>query len=109
MKRKKDEFKDFIIYDVLEKRKSMKRKQKEAKSHTLAAPFILDQASVSYRAPSGYYGSFGQTDLKFTDQRDFSPFPLPQIFEKNNVITDNEEDEEDGFELGDETLQSNIQ
>ena len=75
----------------------------------LAAPFILNQASVSYRAPSGYYGSFGQTDLKFTDQRDFSPSPPPQIFEKNNVITDDEEDEEDGFELGDETLKSNIE
>ena len=84
MKIKKDEFKDFIIYDVLEKQKPMKQKQKEVKSHVLAAPFILDQASVSYRAPSGYYESFGQTDLKFTDQKDFSPSPPPQIFEKKN-------------------------
>ena len=49
------------------------------------------------------------TDLKFTDQREFSPSPPPQIFKKNNVITDDEEDEEDGFELGDETLKSNIE
>ena len=83
---------------VIHRSEQLKRKKDEI--------FVLDQASVSYRAPSGYYGNFGQTDLKFTDQRNFSPSPPPQIFEKNNVITD---DEEDGFKLGDEMLQSNIQ
>ena len=109
LKRRRDEFSDFLIYDVVEKRKSMKKRQKEAKSHSLAAPFVLDEASVSFRAPSGYYGSFGQRDLKYTDQRDFSSSPPQHKFKKNDIITDDDNDDYNGgYELGDETLQKNI-
>ena len=48
LKKRRDEFSDFLIYDVVEKRKSMKKRQKEAKSHSLTAPFVLDKASVSF-------------------------------------------------------------
>ena len=48
LKRRRDQFSDFLIYNVVEKRKSMKKRQKEAKSHTLVAPFVLDKASVSF-------------------------------------------------------------
>ena len=109
LKRRRDEFNDFLIYDVVEKRKSMKKRQKEAKSRSLATPFVLDEASVSFRALSGYYGSFGQSDLKYTDQRDFSPSPPQPKFEKNDIITDDDDDDyNEGYELGDETLQKNI-
>ena len=47
LKKRRDEFSDFLIYDVVEKRKSMKKRQKEAKSRSLATPFVLDEASVS--------------------------------------------------------------
>ena len=80
--KRRDEFSDFLIYDVVEKRKSMKKRQKEAKSCSLAAPFVLDKASVLFQAPSGHYGSFGQSDLKYTDQRDFSPSPPQPKFTK---------------------------
>ena len=48
LKRRRDEFSDFLIYDVVEKRKSMKKRQKEAKSCSLATPFVLDETSVTF-------------------------------------------------------------
>ena len=48
LKKRRDEFSDFLIYNVVEKRKSIKKRQKEAKSRSLAAPFVLDKASVSF-------------------------------------------------------------
>ena len=31
----------------------------------MAAPFILDQASVSLRPSKGYYGNFGENDNEY--------------------------------------------
>ena len=56
LKKKKDEFRDFIICDIVEKRKSRKERNREAKSHKLVAPFLLDEATVSYRALLGITG-----------------------------------------------------
>ena len=82
-------------------------RNREAKSRKLVAPFLLDEATVSYGAPTGYYGNFGQSDLNYKDQRDFSPSPPQHTFKQNNVIAD-DEDDDDGYELGDEMIQQNI-
>ena len=91
---------------LLRKGNPMKKRQKEAKSHSFTIPFVLDKASVLFRAPSGYYGTFGQSD---TDQRDFSPsLPQPK-FKKNDIITNDDDDNDNsGYVLGDEILQKNI-
>ena len=45
--------------------------------------------------------------MNYKDQRDFSPSPPQHTFKQNNVIAD-DGDDDDGYELGDETIQQNI-
>ena len=67
----------------------------------MAAPFILDQASVSLRPPKGYYGNFGENDNEYVDQDDFSSE------NRNKNATDISIDD-DEMSLGDTTLHNNI-
>ena len=67
----------------------------------MAAPFILDQASVSLRPPKGYYGNFGENDNEYVDQLDFSSE------NRNKNATDISIDD-DKMSLGDTTLCNNI-
>ena len=60
---------------------------------------MLDEASVTFRPPSGYYGQFGDKDSSYVDHRDFDNNS------ENNEFSDPDADE---MVLGDETLQSNI-
>ena len=87
---------DFIVEDYKEKRKSFKSRQEQSRRHHLAAPFVLDEASVTFRPPSGYYGQFGDNDSSYVDHRDFNNNS------KNNKIYDPDSDEE--MALGDKTL-----
>ena len=108
IRKKYEDLKDFIIEDIVVKRKSRKRREREAKARSLAGPFILDESSVSYRVPTGYYGNFGQSDFTYRDHKEFSPSP-PHKFKKNNVIPDDDDDDDDNdLEIGDETLRMNI-
>ena len=86
----------FIVEDYKEKRKSFKSRQEQSRRHCLAAPFVLDEASVTLRPPSGYYGQFGDNDSSYVDHRDFDNNS------KNNEIYDPDSDEE--MALGDEML-----
>ena len=61
---------------------------------------MLDEASVTFRPPSGYYGQFGDNDSSYVDHRDFDNNS------ENNKIYDPDSDEE--MALGDEMLRSNI-
>ena len=67
----------------------------------MAAPFILDQASVSLRTPKGYYGNFGENDNEYVGQLDFSSE------NGNKNVTDISIDD-DEMSLGDTTLRNNI-
>ena len=67
----------------------------------MAAPFILDQASISLRSPKGYYGNFGENDNEYIDQDDFSSE------NRNKNATDISIDD-DEMSLGDTTLCNNI-
>ena len=58
---------DFIVEDYKEKRKSFKSRQEQSRRCCLAAPFVLDEASVTFRPPSGYYGQFGDKDSSYVD------------------------------------------
>ena len=91
---------DFIVEDYKEKRKSFKSRQEQSRRRRLAAPFVLDEASVTFRPPSGYYGQFGDKDSSYVDHRDFDNNS------ENNEFSDHDSDEE--MALGDDTLQSNI-
>ena len=91
---------DFIVEDYKEKRKSLKSRQEQSRRRRLAAPFVLDEASVTFRPPSGYYGQFGDKDSSYVDHRDFDNNS------ENNEFSDHDSDEE--MALGDDTLQSNI-
>ena len=91
---------DFIVEDYKEKRKSFKSRQEQSRQHRLAAPFVLDEASVTFRPPSGYYGQFGNNDSSYVDHRDFNNNS------ENNKIHDPDSDEE--MALGDKMLQNNI-
>ena len=90
---------DFIVEDYKEKRKSFKSRQEQSRRRRLAAPFVLDEASVTFRPPSGYYGQFGDKDSSYVDHKDFDNNS------ENNEFSDPDADE---MVLGDETLQSNI-
>ena len=107
LKRRRDEFSDFLIYDVVEKRKSMKKRQKEAKSHSLATLFVLDKASVSFRAPSGYYGILAKVTSSTLIRGTFRLLCHNLNSKKNDIITD-DDDDNSGYELVDKTLQKNI-
>ena len=87
---------DFIVEDYREKRKSFKSIQEQSRQCHLAAPFVLDEASVTFRPPSGYYGQFGDNDSSYVDHRDFDNNS------KNNEIYDPDSDEE--MTLGNKTL-----
>ena len=91
---------DFIVEDYKEKRKSFKSRQEQSRQRCLAAPFVLDEASVTFRPPSGYDGQFGDNDSSYVDHRDFDNNG------ENNEIYDPDSNEE--MVLGDETLRSNI-
>ena len=67
----------------------------------MAAPFILDQASVSLRPPKGYYGNFGENDNEYVDQLDFSS-------ENGNKNATDISIDDDEMSLGDTTLCNNI-
>ena len=67
----------------------------------MAAPFILDQASVSLRPPKGYYGNFGKNDNEYVDQDDFSS-------ENGNKNATDISIDDDKMPLGDTTLCNNI-
>ena len=56
---------DFIVEDYKEKRKSFKSRQEQSRQCHLAAPFVLDEISVTFRPPSGYYGQFGNNDSSY--------------------------------------------
>ena len=60
---------------------------------------MLDEASVTFRPPSGYYGQFCDKDSSYVDHKDFDNNS------KNNQFSDPDADE---MVLGDEMLQSNI-
>ena len=67
----RSEMDDFIVEDYKEKRRSFKSKQEESRRHKLAAPFILHESSVTYRAVADQYGQFGEKDCMYDDQKDF--------------------------------------
>ena len=67
----------------------------------MAAPFILDQASISLRPPKGYYGNFGENDNEYIDQDDFSS-------ENGNKNATDISIDDDEISLGDTTLRNNI-
>ena len=60
---------------------------------------MLDEASVTFRPPSGYYGQFGDKDSSYVDHKDFDNNS------ENNDFFDSDADE---MVLGDEMLQRNI-
>ena len=84
-KRLKDvrDIKSFIVDDYTEKQKGYRARREDSERRHMAAPFILDQASVSLRPPKGYYGNFGENDNEYIDQLDFSSengIKMPLIF-----------------------------
>ena len=48
------DMKSFIVDDYTQKRKSYKARRQDSERQRMAAPFILDQASISLRPPKGY-------------------------------------------------------
>ena len=93
--------KSFIVDDYTEKRKGYKARREDSERQRMAAPFILDQASVALRPPKGYYGNFGENDNDYIDQDDFSSE------NRNKNATDISIDD-DKMSLGDTTLCNNI-
>ena len=67
----------------------------------MAAPFILDKASISLRPPKGYYGNFGENDNEYIDHNDFSS-------ENRNKIANDISKDDDKMSLRDTTLCNNI-
>ena len=67
----------------------------------MAAPFILDQASVALRPQKGYYGNFGENDNDYIDEDDFSS-------ENGNKNATDISIDDDKMSLGDTTLCNNI-
>ena len=51
-----------------DKQRALCKKAKENYSKKLAATFILGEASVTYRPPSGFYGSFGVKEMNVHGQ-----------------------------------------
>ena len=109
------EMDDFIVQDYKEKRRSFKSKQEESRRRKLAAPFILSESSVTFRAVAGQYGQFGEKDSMYDDQQDFdkdgdTSESTPKV-KKTNVIhsDDDDDDDNDGLSIGDTTLRNNIQ
>ena len=102
-KRLKDvrDMKSFIVDDYTEKRKGYKARREDSERRRMAAPFILDQASVSLRPPKGYYGNFGENDNDYIDQDDFSS-------ENGNKNATDISIDDDEMSLGDTTLCNNI-
>ena len=43
-------------------------KLKQQRSREMAAPFILDKADVTFRAPRGFYGNFGAKETYNADE-----------------------------------------
>ena len=93
--------KSFIVDDYNEKRKGYKARREDSERRRMAAPFILDQASVSLRPPKGYYGNFGENDNDYIDQDDFSS-------ENGNKNATDISIDDDEMSLGDTTLRNNI-
>ena len=102
-KRLKDvrEMKSFIVDDYTEKQKGYKARREDSERRHMAAPFILDQASVSLRPAKGYYGNFGENDNDYIDQDDFSS-------ESGNKNATDISIDDDKMSLGDTTLCNNI-
>ena len=72
-KRLKDvrDMKSFIVDDYTEKQKGYKARREDSERRRMAAPYILDQASIALRPPKGYYGNFGENDNDYIDEDDF--------------------------------------
>ena len=102
-KRLKDvkDMKSFIVDDYTEKRKGYKARREDSERRHMAAPFILDQASISLRPPKGYYGNFGENDNEYIDQDDFSS-------ENGNKNATDISIDDDEMSLGDTMLCNNI-
>ena len=76
----------------------------------MAAPFILSESSVTFRAVAGQYGQFGEKDSMYDDQKDFdeggdTSKSSPKV-KKTNVI--NSDDDDDDLSIGDTTLSNNV-
>ena len=104
------EMDDFIVQDYKEKRRSFKSKQEESRRRKLAAPFILSESSVTFRAVAGQYGQFGEKDSMYDDQEDFDESGVtsessPKV-KKTNVI--HSDDDDDDLSIGDTTLHNNV-
>ena len=93
------DMKSFIVDDYTQKRKSYKARRERCR---MAAPFILDKASVSLRPTKGYYGNFGKNDNEYVDHDDFSSE------NGNKNATDISIDDDDEMSLGDTMLCNNI-
>ena len=102
-KRLKDvrDMKSYIVDDYTEKRKGYRARREDSERRCMAAPFILDKASVSLRPPKGYYGNFGENDNEYVDQLDFSS-------ENGNKNANDISIDYDEMSLGDTTLCNNI-
>ena len=102
-KRLKDvrDMKSFIVDDYTEKRKGYKARREDSERLRMAAPFILDQSSVSLRPPKGYYGNFGENDNDYIDQDDFSS-------ENGHKNATDISIDDDKMSIGDTTLCNNI-
>ena len=77
----------------------------------MAAPFLLHESSVMYRAVAGQYGQFGEKDCMYDDQKDFDEDsdtyePTPKV-KKTNVI--HSDDDDDDMSIGNTTLCNNIE
>ena len=93
--------KSFIVDDYTEKLKGYKARREDSERRHMAAPLILDQASVSLRPPKGYYGNFGENDNEYVDQDDFSS----ENGNKNATVISIDDDK---MSLGDTMLCNNI-
>ena len=94
--------KNFIVDDYTQKQKSYKARREDSERYHMAAPFILDKASVSLRPPKGYYQNFGENDNEYVDQDDFSSE------NGNKNATDDDDDDDDEMSFGDTMLCNNI-
>ena len=96
------DMKSFIVDDYTQKQKGYKARRENSERRRMAAPFILDKASVSLRPTKGYYGNFGKNDNEYVDHDDFSSE------NGNKNATDISIDDDDKMSLGDTMLCNNI-
>ena len=100
----------FIVHDVREHIISYTKRRQQKRSREMVAPFISDLADVSYRAPKGYYGIGPKSGGTQRQKPKREPKRVENNdFEKNNIIDDTEEEDENGgLNIGDETLRNNV-